>query len=84
MIFENFIYHSLFDVRKDPVTANKQIEILIDNVTINKVPIIYKTARKMKVSIMLNASYSPWLNPIEQLFNAIKRELRRKDSLPTK
>ena len=84
MIFENFIYHTLFDVRKDPLTANKQIVIFMDNATIHKVPIIYKTARKMKVSIMLNASYLPWLNPIEQLFNAIKRELHRKDSLPTK
>ena len=61
MIFENFIYHTLFDVRKDPLTANKQIVIFMDNATIHKVPIIYKTARKMKASIMLNASYSPWL-----------------------
>ena len=55
MIFENFIYHTLFDVRKDSLTANKQIVIFMDNATIHKVPIIYKTARKMKVSIMLNA-----------------------------
>ena len=84
MIFENFIYHTLFDVRKDPLTANTQIVIFMDNAKINKVPIIYKTARKMKVSIMLIASYSPWLNPIEQLFNANKRVLRRKVSLPSK
>jgi transposase len=30
----------------------------------------------MKANILFNAEYSPWLNPIEQLFGLIKKNLK--------
>ena len=51
--------------------------ILMDNATIHKHETVYTTARKFKANVLLNAQYSSWLNPIEQLFNHIKRELRK-------
>jgi len=56
----------------------------MDNASIHKHESIYVTARKFKANVLLNAQYSPWLNPIEQLFNYIKRKLRRADRRPAK
>lgn len=75
-LFENFIYNMLNKLRRDPETKSKHIVILMDNATIHKSSIVYKTAREMKTTILFNAQYSPWLNPIEQLFNKLKRQLR--------
>ena len=41
ILFENFIYHTLNKLRKDPATANKQIVLLMDNATIHKCEIVY-------------------------------------------
>ena len=49
----------------------------MDNVPIYKHSSVFHTARKMKVSVLFNAKYSPWLNPVEQLFNYIKKELKQ-------
>ena len=72
-LFENFIYNMLNKLRRDPEMINKHILILMDNATIHKSSIVNKTARAMKTTILFNAQYSPWLNPIEQLFNRLKR-----------
>ena len=69
-LFENFIYNMLNKLRRDPEMINKHIVILMDNATIHKSSIVYKRARAMKTTILFNAQYSPWLNPIEQLFNS--------------
>ena len=74
-LFENFIYNMLNKLRRDPEMINKHIVILMDNATIHKSSIVYKTERAMKTTILFNAQYSPWLNPIEQLFNRLKRQL---------
>ena len=49
----------------------------MDNAVIHKQSLVLETARRMKVNVLFNAEYSPWLNPVEQLFNDIKRKLRR-------
>lgn len=69
-------------LRVDRDTKSKQIVILMDNATIHKHPCIYETARKFKANVLLNAQYSPWLNPVEQLFNFIKRKLRSNEKKP--
>ncbi len=56
----------------------------MDNASIHKHESVYATARKFKANVLLNAQYSPWLNPIEQLFNYIKRKLRKADRRPAK
>ena len=38
----------------------------------------------MKENILLNAQYSTWLNPVKQLFNKLKRQLRGLSSKPGK
>ena len=76
VVFENFLHRILSKLRVDGETKNKQIVVLMDNATIHKHESVYATARKFKVNVLLNAQYSPWLNPIEQLFNYIKRKLR--------
>ena len=48
----------------------------MDNAVIHKTQAVYDTARMMNTTLLLNAEYSPWLNPIEQLFNKLKRQLR--------
>lgn len=51
----------------------------MDNAVIHKHSIVLETARKMKVNVLFNAEYSPWLNPIEQLFGALKSKIKRHD-----
>jgi transposase len=45
---------------------------------------VFETARRMKANILFNAEYSPWLNPIEQLFNKLKQSLRKMELQPAK
>ena len=84
VVFENFLHRVLHKLRVDRETKNKQIVVLMDNATIHKHESVYATARKFKVNVLLNAQYSPWLNPIEQLFNYIKRRLRKLEQRPAK
>jgi len=84
VIFENFLYYTLKKIRNDPLTRDKQVVILLDNATIHKVSSVYETARKMNASIIMNAEYSPFLNPIEQLWRRIKSKIRQMDPRPKK
>ena len=73
VIFENFLFRTLERIRRSPTTRNKPIVILMYNAVIHKTPVVYNTAKRMNATLLLNAEYSPWLNPIEQLFNKLKR-----------
>jgi transposase len=84
VVFDNFLHRLLTKLRTDKNTKDKHIVVLMDNATIHKHSSIYETARKFKVNILLNAQYSPWLNPVEQLFNYIKRALRKANWRPDK
>jgi len=48
----------------------------MDNAIIHKYSQVLETARKMKVHVLFNAEYSPWLNPVEMLFSYIKKHLK--------
>ena len=50
----------------------------MDNAVIHKHSIVIQTARKFKVNILFNGEYSPWLNPVEHLFNYVKRGVKQK------
>ena len=65
VIFENFIYYTLRSIRTNPRFSNRPVVLLMDNAVIHKHSIVLETARKMKVNVLFNAEYSPWLNPIE-------------------
>ena len=75
MIFENFLYHTLKSIRTDEALKTKKIVLFMDNDVIHKHSEVLETARKMKVNVFFNAQYSPWLNPVEQLFSNIKKHL---------
>lgn len=74
-LFENFIYNLLWSVRNDKDLCRKKVVLFMDNAVIHKSSTIIETARKMKAIVLFNAEYSPWLNPIEQLFNFLKTRL---------
>jgi hypothetical protein len=59
------LHRLLKKLRTDKETKHKHIVVLMDNATIHKHSSIYETARRFKVNVLLNAQYSPWLNPVE-------------------
>ena len=60
------------------MTAEKEVVLFMDNAIIHKHSQVLETARKFKVNVVFNAEYSPWLNPIEQLFSHIKKHIAGK------
>jgi transposase len=76
VMFENFIYRTLNKLRLDDATRHKTIVLLLDNAAIHKTDAVLQTAHKMGAVVLFNAQYSPWLNPIEQLFNHLKKRAR--------
>ena len=73
------MYHTLRAIRTDPNTADRNVLVLLDNAVIHRHSAVLTTMRKMKVNVLFNAEYSPWLNPIEQLFGLLKRKIKTKD-----
>ena len=51
----------------------------MDNAVIHKHSLVLETARNLKVNVLFNAEYSPWLNPVEQLFSHLKKQIKSKD-----
>jgi transposase len=78
VLYENFIYQTLYSLRCDKATANKDIVLFMDNAIIHRHSSVLETARKFKVNVLFNAEYSPWLNPVETLFSKIKHEMHKK------
>ena len=78
VLYENFIYQMLVNIRKEQ-RVEKDIVLLMDNAVIHRHSAVLETARKFRVNVLFNAEYSPWLNPVEQLFGFLKKELRDKD-----
>ena len=75
VIFENFIYHTLKSIRNDKDTCGKDVVLLMDNAVTHKHNLVLETAKHFKVNVLFNAEYSPWLNPIEQLFGYLKKKI---------
>jgi transposase len=72
VLFENFIYHTLVSIRNDKELCERKVILLLDNARIHKTIYLKDTIKKMKALALFNASYSPWLNPVEQLFKHFK------------
>ncbi len=68
----------LLSIRRDH-RYEKDIVIFMDNAVIHKHSAVLETVRKFRVNVLFNAEYSPWLNPVEQLFGYVKKDLRDKD-----
>lgn len=64
-LYSSFLYEALLSVRKDPELQKKQVVILMDNARIHVHERVLETAKKFKATILFNAEYSPWINPVE-------------------
>jgi transposase len=65
----------LNSLRTDPATKDKDIVLFMDNAKFHHHSEVLKTCQKMKVTVLFNAEYSPWLNPVELFFGYVKREI---------
>jgi transposase len=74
-LFENFVYQVLRSIRTDENNCRKKVILFMDNAVIHKHSQVQETTRRFKVNLLFNAEYSPWLNPVEQLFSFIKKNL---------
>jgi transposase len=75
VVFENFLYHTLHHLRSHEDYKHRPIVALVDNARTHSHAGLATLARKMKTTIVYNAQYSPWLNPVEQLHQALKHRL---------
>jgi transposase len=76
-IFSNFVYHTAMQLRTNPANAGKRIVLFLDNAKIHRTSEIIDVAKNVGVDLLFSAPYSPFLQPIEQLFNNLKRQLRK-------
>ena len=63
----------LVGMSNNPEYEGKNIILYLDNARIHSHSMVLETARRMKVNVLFSAPYSPWLNPIEGLFNYLKK-----------
>jgi transposase len=48
----------------------------MDNAVIHRHSAVLDTCTRLKVNVLYNAEYSPWLNPVEQLFGYVKGQMK--------
>ena len=77
-LFEDLLFKMLSHIRSDEQMMNKSVVLLMDNASFHHHSQVLSVCQKMKVNVLFNAQYSPWLNPIEQLFNTVKRRLLKR------
>jgi len=75
-VFENFIQAMLTHLGAQPELAGRRVVLLLDNARIHHHSLVLETARSNKVNVLFNSEYSPWLNPVEQLFNRLKSRVK--------
>ena len=75
-VFESFLQAMLLSLRTDKSYDDKNIVLYLDNAAIHSHSNVLETARRMQVNVLFSAPYSPWLNPIEHLFDYLKRRTR--------
>lgn len=84
VVFEEFLYRTLSAMRRDSRYRHRQLVLLADNARIHKDPRVLDLCKRMRVVLLFNAQYSPFLNPVEHLFEYVKRQLRHKRGKLTK
>ena len=83
VLFENFVYQPIVDLRSKPDTKGRRIVIYMDNARIHKVERITKMAQAFDVTLLFGAQYSPFTQPIESLFQKLKSDLQRYQAMST-
>jgi transposase len=65
VVFENFLYEVLHQLRSDAETKFRPIVVFLDNAKPHKSELITKLAKRMRVTFIYAAQYSPWMMPTE-------------------
>ena len=76
-LFEWYLYDVVTAVLKNPRYAGRRVVVYLDNARIHKSDSIDETCRKLGVCLVYGAQYSPFLQPIEMLFNEVKQRLKQ-------
>ena len=76
-VYENFVYHLLKSIRRDPELRNKKVFLLMDNARIHHQELVVRTAIREHAYLLYSAEYSPWLNPVEWYFRQVKQQLHK-------
>jgi transposase len=71
-LLDNFVFHMVLQMRRQPQYQGKSMVLFMDNAVIHRHEMVLNTCRKLGVSVLFNAEYSPHLNPVEQLFGQLK------------
>jgi hypothetical protein len=74
-LFEDVVFKMLSSIRSDPQTKHHSVLLFMDNAPFHQHSRVRDACRHLKVNLLYNAPYSPWLNPIELLFSIVKRRL---------
>jgi hypothetical protein len=77
-LFEEVVFKILDHLRSSELHRARTIFLLMDNAVIHHHSEVLRTCQRYKANVLFNAQYSPWLNPVEQLFNQVKRRLLKK------
>ena len=77
-LYESVLYHMLYKLRTEKAYEKKTIVLLMDNAKFHHHSEVLETCRKLKVNVLFNAEYSPWLNPIENFFGHVKNQVLRR------
>ena len=65
VLFENFLFKAIMELRSKPENEGKDIVVYMDNARIHKHPLVIKSLNDLRVKVIFNSEYSPWLNPVE-------------------
>ena len=77
-VFESFLTQMLMGLSEDKDLVGSNVVVLMDNARVHHHELVLATARRFRVNILFSAQYSPWLNPVEEYFNFLKRSLKDK------
>ena len=78
-VFSNFMYTLLKNIREDPERCRRQVVVFMDNARIHGTPMVLQVTADMKAMVLMNAQYSPSLNPVEQFFGSLKQTVKKRD-----
>ena len=54
-LFEHYLYKTLYALRTNPETMNKEVVLLMDNARIHKHSAVFEMTERMRVTVLMNA-----------------------------
>ena len=72
-MFHEVLFQMMKSIRSNRETRGKPVILFMDNAKFHHHSKILELCQRMRVNVLFNAQYSPWLNPIELFFGYVKR-----------